>query len=228
MNIAILDAGKPPARLIERFGTYADMFVRLLGRDAVAATYDVTRRQFPEQPSAHDAYLITGSPAGVHEPLPWIGPLKGFLRAARGQAKLVGICFGHQIMAEAFGGRVQRSDKGWGVGLQRYRILEREPWMDDVEEVALPVSHQDQVVEQPPHTTLIAANSFCEIGGLAYRDQPAMSFQFHPEFEPEFAAALIELMRDRLAAPDEAIASLQAPNDRERLARWIRSFVQDG
>src|SRR5690606_36114729 len=163
---------------------------------------------------------------GVYDDLPWIGPLKRFLGSAKGRAKLVGICFGHQIMAEAFGGRAVKSGRGWGVGLQDHRILVREPWMDGADHVAVPVSHQDQVVEQPPATRLIAGNAFCPIGGLAYEDQPAISFQFHPEFDPAFAAALIDLVADRLDDPAAARASLERPNDCARVGGWIRSFVE--
>ena len=225
MKIAILETGFPPGQLAERFGRYPDMFRRLLGDNYVDRSYDITRQDFPARPEEHAAYLVTGSPAGVYDDLPWIGPLKRFLAEAKGKAKLIGVCFGHQIMAETFGGRVTKSDKGWGVGLQEYRLFEHASWMDRAERIAVPVSHQDQVVEQPPSSSILGGSDFCDIGFLAYEDQPAISFQFHPEFEPDYAAALIELRRDRLGNADEAIASLQQPNDRERVADWIRRFV---
>ena len=75
--------------------------------------------------------MITGSAAGVYDPLPWIAPLKDFLVSAKGRAKLVGVCFGHQVMAEAFGGKVIKSPKGWGLGLHAYEVVRREGWMDE-------------------------------------------------------------------------------------------------
>jgi GMP synthase-like glutamine amidotransferase len=225
MKIAVLEAGFPPGPLAEAFGRYPGMFRRLLGDDYVGASYDVTRQEFPADPDDHEAYLVTGSPAGVYDDLPWIDPLKTFLAAAKGKAKLIGVCFGHQIMAETFGGRVEKSGKGWGVGLQEYQVFERASWMDEAEWVAVPVSHQDQVVERPPSCTVLAGSDFCDMGVLAYQDQPAISFQFHPEFETDYAAALIEFRRERLANADAAIASLQQPNDRQRVAEWIRRFV---
>jgi GMP synthase-like glutamine amidotransferase len=224
-SLAILETGKPPAALIPRFGTYPAMFADLLGPAFAAVTYDVEAGALPERPDAHNAYLITGSPAGVYDPIPWIEPLKDFLRAARGKAKLVGICFGHQIMAEAFGGRAEKSDRGWGVGLHDYRLCHHEPWMDDVAALSVPVSHQDQVVVQPPETTVLAASVFTPFAMLAWRDQPAVSMQFHPEFDPAYAKALIEARRDRLPAPDAALASLDQPNDRARVGEWIRRFL---
>lgn len=226
MKAAILETGAPPDPLDQRFGRYPAMFRDLLGTAFAGPTYDVTEGEFPSLPEDHDAYILTGSPAGVYEDLPWIEPLKDFLRRAKGRAKLVGVCFGHQVMAEAFGGRVEKSSNGWGIGLQRYRILDRAPWMDDVETISVPASHQDQVVLQPPNSSLLAGSGFCDLAMLAYEDQPAISMQFHPEFAPAFAAALIESRRDRLVGADAAIASLQAPDDRQRVGRWIRRFLE--
>ena len=181
----------------------------------------------PTDPAAHDGYLLTGSPAGVYEDLPWLAPLSDFIRAAKGQ-KLVGICFGHQIMAKALGGHVEKSGKGWGAGLHTYSITANEPWMDGVAAVSVPASHQDQVVIQPRNSDVIAASAFTPYAGLVWRDRPAISFQFHPEFSPAFAKALIEQRYDRVPDPDAAIASLDAPNDNQRVGEWIRRFLDDG
>lgn len=226
MKIGILETGAPPPALQPRFGRYPAMFRTLLGDGHVFSTYDVEKGELPAQPEEQDAYIVTGSPAGVYDDLPWIEPLKDFLRAAKGKAKLVGICFGHQIMAEAFGGRVAKSDKGWGIGLHRYEVLERAPWMDEAPAIAIPVSHQDQVIDVPPSSRTLAGSDFNRFGVIAYDDQPAISFQCHPEFEPQFAAALIEARRARLPEPDAAIATLAEPNDRARVADWIRRFLE--
>ena len=225
MDVAILETGKPPAGLAERFGTYPQMFAELLGPGFGCATYDVQAGELPERPDAHAAYLVTGSAAGVYDGLPWIQPLKAFLREAKGKAKLVGVCFGHQVMAEAFGGRVEKSERGWGVGLQRYEVIEHAPFMGPEQGVCVPVSHQDQIVHQPPASRILAASGFSPFGVLLYEDQPALSMQFHPEFSREYAVALIETRRERLPDPDAAIASLAGPNDRERVAQWIRNFL---
>ncbi|MFN3943822.1 MAG: glutamine amidotransferase-related protein [Allosphingosinicella sp.] len=223
MKLAILETGHPPDELIPTFGRYPDMFRRLLGTDA--PSYDVTAGQYPSAVSDHDAYLVTGSPAGVYDPLPWIAPLKDFLRAAHGRTRLVGVCFGHQVMAEALGGRVEKSAKGWGVGLTEYPLVGRAAWMDGGGRVAIPASHQDQVTVQPPGTDVVAATDFTPFAALAWRDGSAISFQFHPEFDPAFARALIETRRDRLPDPDGAIASLRRPNDNARVGGWMRSFL---
>ena len=225
MDIAILRTGAPPPDLAPRFGPYEDMFARLLGPGFGVRAYDVAAGALPSA-DAHPAFLITGSAAGVYEPLPWIAPLLGFLREAKGRAKLVGICFGHQAMAEALGGRVEKSERGWAVGLQDYTLQARRPWMgeDPPPRVAVPVSHQDRVTIAPPGAEVLAHSDFSPFGMLAWGED-ALSMQFHPEFEPDYARALIETRRARLPDPDAAIASLERADDRALVAKWIRAFL---
>jgi GMP synthase-like glutamine amidotransferase len=223
MSLAILEAGAPPPDLLAAYGHYPAMFEQLLGVEAT--TYEVRAGELPPEVGAHSAYLITGSSAGVYDDLPWIPPLMDFLRAAKGKARLVGICFGHQIMAEAFGGHVENSAKGWGVGLHSYSIVRHEAWMDDVPSVAAPASHQDQVVQPPPEADLIAASAFTPYAGFSWRDGMAISFQFHPEIEPAFARALYDSRRGRIPGVDAAIASLDASNDNARVGQWINRFL---
>jgi len=225
MKLAILETGHPPGDLADHFGDYPTMFGRMLGDGFDIDTFDVAAGELPTYPSAYDAYLITGSPAGVYDPLPWIEPLANFIRSAE-TSKMVGICFGHQIMAEALGGRVEKSEKGWGAGLHRYSVVRREPWLDGEREVAVPASHQDQVVVQPPNTEIVASSAFTPYAALAWTDRPAVSFQFHPEFTRAFAKALIEQRYDIVPDPDGAIASLEAPNDSGQVAEWIRRFLK--
>ena len=223
MKVAILETGRPPGDLADQFGDYPAMFARLLGDGFEIEAFDVAAGELPHH-GEHDAYLITGSPAGVYDPLPWIDPLQRFIRSAK-DSKMVGICFGHQVMAEARGGHVEKSDKGWGAGLHRYTVVRSEPWIDTAGTIAAPASHQDQVVVQPPNTDVVAASDFTPLAALAWTDRPAISFQFHPEFSPAFAKALIEQRYDVVPDPDAAIASLDAPNDNDRVAQWIRNFL---
>jgi GMP synthase-like glutamine amidotransferase len=133
-------------------------------------------------------------------------------------------------MAEAFGGQVIKSPKGWGLGLHRYEIRERRSWMDAATTIAAAASHQDQVVVPPPNTTVVARSEFTPYGMLAYDDQPAISIQLHPEFDPAYAKALVEGRRGVRYGVDEAdraLASYDAPDDRDRLSRWIRSFLTE-
>ncbi len=224
MRIGILECGAPPEALRARFGGYGSMVQRLLGSSRDTTIFDVPGGALSTGMPECDSFVLTGSAAGVYDDLPWIPELIGFLRQVRGRARLVGICFGHQAMAEAFGGAVVKSPKGWGIGLQRYDVQDRAHWMDGAEPVHVPASHQDQVVVSPPGARVTAASAFTPYAGLDYGD--AISFQFHPEFEAEFAAALIEARRDRYSAlADAALASYDGPDDRARVSRWIDCFL---
>jgi GMP synthase-like glutamine amidotransferase len=141
----------------------------------------------------------------------------------------VGICFGHQIMAEAFGGQVIKSPKGWGVGLHRYDLADRRGWMDEARTISVPASHQDQVVALPPGAQVLAGNDFCPFGMLDYGPDRAISLQLHPEFEPAYAKALIENRRGTRYTDEEAdrgVLSYEQPDDRRRVGGWIARFLQ--
>lgn len=230
MRIGILETGAPPGDLAQRFGRYDAMMARLLGNGFATTAFDVENGRLPGDPAAFDGFVVTGSAAGVYDDLPWIAPLQDFLRQAKSRTRLVGICFGHQVMAEAFGGRVVKSNKGWGVGLHDYEVHDQAPWMDDAAPFSIPASHQDQVVEAPPATRVVARSEFVPFAALAYEDQPAISFQGHPEFTPDFARTLLRMRRDRLdpALYDQAVASLDRPNDNGRVAGWIQAFFRGG
>ena len=228
MTIGILETGRPPVALRAQWGTYDDMVRAMLGRDRTYRSYDVQAGALPADPAECSAYVITGSPAGVYDDLPWIPPLLDFLRKARGRAKLVGICFGHQAMAKAFGGEVVKSPKGWGLGMHRYEIVEPPPGMEEPLAFAIPAFHQDQVVTLPPGARVLAASEFTPFASIGY-DDDTVSVQGHPEFSPAFSAALIEAKRDvygPLAAP--ALLSLLQPEDGGRAANWLRHFIDGG
>lgn len=229
MKLGILETGAPPEEIRERYGSYPSMFQRLFGESAYDyAVFDVAAGEMPATTDACAAYVVTGSSAGVYDPLLWIEPLKGFLREAKGRTPLVGVCFGHQIMADAFGGKVIKSPKGWGVGLHRYRIAEGRPWMDAAEPIAVPASHQDQVVEAPPGASVIGGSEFTPFGMLDYGADRAVSIQLHPEFEPAYAKALIENRRGTRLTEDEAdkaVMSYEQPDDRLRVGAWLQRFM---
>ena len=227
-SIGILQTGAVPHHLVEEHGPYDGMMRRMLGDHYSYRTYDIALGELPARPEDHAAYVITGSPAGVYDPLPWIEPLKAFIRTAQGKAKLVGICFGHHIMAEALGGRVEKSVKGWGLGLHRYDLKAPAPWMDDGGPVSVAASHQDQVAVAPDGATVLAASAFTPFAILSYAGGDAISFQFHPEFDQAFAEALVDLKRSSFADPNDAErtrATLQGQSDAPRVAAWIRRFI---
>lgn len=230
MDLGILETGAPPADLKTRFGSYGDMFRQLLGPAYRYSYYDVRAGRLPEAADRHDAYLITGSASGVYDGDPWIDSLKTFIQALSGRTPLVGICFGHQIMAEAYGGRVTKSPKGWGAGLHSYDIKRRAAWMNSDPEtrLSIPVSHQDQIIELPQDANVLAASEFTPYAVLEYPQRRSISFQGHPEFSPEYATALIDLRRGtryQQEFADAAVDSLKQPNDAKRVAGWVRNFL---
>jgi len=229
MRIGILETGTPPPDLKDQFGGYDAMSGRLLGEAFTYRAYKVREGDMPASADECDGWLITGSAAGVYDPDPWIGALKTFITALAGRAPMVGICFGHQLMAEAFGGQVVKSPKGWGIGLHRYDIAKPASFMDSVAPITLPVSHQDQVVAIGPGAETLGGNDFTPFGIIAYPDRGAISIQAHPEFDPAYARALIVARRgkryDELLA-DTALASLTEPNDRARVGGWLQRFFK--
>jgi GMP synthase-like glutamine amidotransferase len=231
-SLGILETGAPPGDLKARFGSYGDMFRQLLGSEYRYGYYDVRNGQLPAE-GEHDVYLITGSASGVYDGDPWIEPLKSFIQGISGRTPLVGICFGHQVMAEAYGGKVTKSPKGWGAGLHSYEITRRADWMktDDVPLLSIPVSHQDQIVDLPKDATILASSPFTPYAVLEYPKRRAISFQGHPEFSPEYATALIDLRRGTRYQQDFADAAsetLKKPNDTRRVAGWLRNFISEG
>jgi len=234
MRIGILETGDVPDELRRRHGDYPAMFERLLRSadpNLMFTAYHVIDGELPESVDECDTWLVTGSRHGVYDPLPWIEPLKRFLRAAyEAKVPIVGICFGHQLLAEALGGHARKSDKGWGLGVRRYRIYRRPAWMTGVDdELALNALHQDQVVELPEDAEVLAGSDFCPYAVLVYRGN-AMSIQPHPEFMTEYLHDMIEHRR-KTSLPDgdadAGLATLGAPVHSREVARWIVDFFKE-
>ena len=230
MKIGILQTGQAPETIRGALGDYPDLFQHLLdGHGLGFRNYHVEAMEFPASIHDADGWLITGSRHGAYEDHAFIPPREAFIRDAYAAAvPMVGICFGHQIMAQAFGGKVVKSPKGWGLGLQRYRVQHGRDWMDSAEPIAVPGSHQDQVVEAPPGATILAGSSFCTYGMLDYGER-AISIQLHPEFEPDYAKALIETRRGTRLTDEEAdraVMSYEQPDDRARVGGWLQRFIE--
>ncbi len=239
VDIAILATDEVRAEYVDAHGDYPDMFRALLEQAAsnrpvpVAlqlSTYDARRSEFPE-PDAHPAYLITGSRVSVYDDEAWIGILAEFLEEVlRVGGKVIGICFGHQLIAHFFGGRTEPAEQGWGVGVQENRTVAREPWMGDGDDrLNLLASHKDQVSRMPDGAKLIATSDFCPVGGFVMGDQ-VLTLQGHPEFQKGYSRDLMVMRREMLGEEvfELGVASLANETDDEKVGHWIIDFVASG
>ncbi|MEN9434438.1 MAG: hypothetical protein RLZZ422_2027 [Pseudomonadota bacterium] len=235
MLIGILETGIAPNELSPTHGTYSTMFQQLLGgvtSDWTFKVYKVLDLDLPQSPQECEGWLITGSRHGVYDNLPWIEPLKAFIREIHAAKQpLIGICFGHQIIAEALGGKVVKSPKGWGLGLHEYEVKSAIPHLPETEAVGqlkIHAMHQDQVVQLPPDAKVLASSEFCEYAGLVYGDH-IFTLQGHPEFSQEFEEALIRLRTGAVFPKEkasEAIETMTVDPDTKVLAQWMASFFQ--
>ena len=234
LTVGVLQTGSVAPPLAERHGEYVDMFRRLLGAadpGLSIALWDVEEKgEIPASPTEADGWLVTGSRHGVYDDLPWIEPLKAFLRDVHDAGvPLAGVCFGHQIMAEALGGSVVKSDRGWGCGVHEYTLTGTAPWMADTPEtLAIHAMHQDQVVAPPPGSRVIAESPFCPFAALAY-GQTGFSIQPHPEFDADFERALIEMRRGNGVpedVADDGLATIGQPVDSSLVGTWLARFFR--
>lgn len=230
-RIGILETGSLEPELTARHGTMADWFTRYLGagvQTAEFAAYECFDGTMPATPDECDAWLITGSALSVYDDDPWIAELIAFTRRAADARPVIGICFGHQVVAEAFGGRVEKSARGWGIGVHEYDIAERRPWMTSAAaSLALLASHQDQVVEAPPGAEILATSPFCPIAMMQIGNT-VMSIQTHPEMTQAFAGERYRSRRETIGGEtvDRALASLERPTDEAVFRDWLFAFIE--
>jgi GMP synthase-like glutamine amidotransferase len=232
LQLCILETDDLHPDLMDPFIGYGQMFSDLFsdqGIEVQCSVFNVLHGQYPAPGSQYQAYVVTGSKADAFADDPWILRLRAFL-LDRYQAgdKLLGICFGHQLLAHTLGGQVGRSDKGWGIGVQQYQLQQQHDWMQPaLTQLQLQASHQDQVHVLPENAQCLASSAFCNNAAFVIGQQ-VLCFQGHPEFAEGYAQALLDLRRRALGEEPyrRAAASLSQTAHHGRIVgRWLLNFV---
>ena len=199
MKAGILLCDHTRKHLQPRFGDYPDIFVDLLASFHIdSVVYDLTQNIFPSSTEEADFFIITGSKKSCYEDIDWIHRLCNFIREGRANnTKIIGICFGHQVIAQSLGGVVEKSSKGWGIGIHTYQLLENHEYFDYQSHINTLVSHKDQVIEAPSGTQIIATSDFCPYAALGY-DNNIISIQGHPELEVDYIKTILDIRREEI------------------------------
>jgi GMP synthase-like glutamine amidotransferase len=233
MKIGLLECDHVLERFRQIAGDYCDMFDELFKRlapDFTLRPFDVSKGDFPLSLDACDAYLVTGSRFSAYDDVDWIHTLKNFARQIyEANTPFIGICFGHQIMAEALGGKVARAEAGWGVGVRNIEVIKPEAWMrPEKSNCKLQYMHQDQVEQLPENAVVIGRSDHCPVAMFRAGDS-MLGIQAHPEFPKAYSEALLidrvaRVGEERVAA---ARASLQEDTDEPVVTRWIVEFLRE-
>jgi GMP synthase-like glutamine amidotransferase len=231
IHLGIIQCDHVRETLSPQHGQFPEMFMRLLLKTDPTlkfTLYDAEQSHLPIHIDACDAYLITGSRHSVNDDLPWIGVLEELVvKLHAGDKKVIGICFGHQLVAKALGGKVCKSATGWSVGMSQNQVIQEQPWMiPSCDQVNMLVSHQDQVLALPPKANILASNNTCPI--FIMQIGQSLTIQGHPEFSKAYSQALMEHRKDVLGKQkfEQGLQSLALDNDDALISQWVVNFLR--
>ena len=226
-RIGLLLVGHIDAGSLHVGGDYPELYQELLGDKGIEiTTYRCDEGHMPDSLSEQDGWMCSPSRLSVYDDHAWLRDVESLLREmVTKEVPYVGICFGHQLMAQALGATVRKADYGWGIGAKTYEIVAPQPWMDSTDDIVLAASHQDQVQELPADARLLARADYCPIGGMVIGER-AWTLQVHPEFSPALADSLLAT-RLALFGEEKAEAArrtLSSGLQQQRIAGWISTF----
>lgn len=230
MHIAFLDANTDRSAFAARHPGEAEKFRTLLAPVAPGwrfGDFRVTEGAFPDDLTGFDGVMISGSPASVNDPAPWVDRLMDTIRGAvAGGVPVFGACFGHQAVARALGGAVGRNPQGWVLGRAETVNHAPAPWMAGAPaRMALHAAHKEQVTVLPRGARPLAGTELVPNGHVAL-GRTVFTTQYHPELSHDFMVELVEEMAPGLEpqVAASARASLQGPVDDRIMAGWIAAF----
>jgi len=207
---------------------YSDLYAHLFRHEDVEfVDVHVHRGDAPASLDDCDGWIAGGSRYSVYDDLPWIATAEEIVRdAADRERPLVGICFGHQLIAQALGGRTTKAEVGWGVGVRSYDTIAASPWSADGTPTSLLACHQDQVVALPPDGEAWSTSDYCPVAGMTVGER-IWTMQGHPEFTPRVCEVIYESRRTRIggAETDRALRTLADPLSNDEIAASIVGFV---
>jgi GMP synthase-like glutamine amidotransferase len=231
MKIAFLHAGFPPENIKPQHGDYLTMFQNsflMCNRAIELIDFQVQKGELPNLADGFDGYICCGSANSVYDKEPWIVPLLNFVKnLSKKDGPMVGICFGHQLIALALGGKVEKAKTGWGLGNKPGDVLQNIEWMTPpLDRINLLYSHQDQVVQLPKNSQLLITTDHCPNAAFTIENR-FLAIQGHPEFEPPYLDALMESRRQRIGAKlvGQARDSLTLKHNNREVIEWIDNFL---
>ncbi|CAM1503293.1 Fc.00g080690.m01.CDS01 [Cosmosporella sp. VM-42] len=243
LRLAILEADTPQPNTRDKFGGYTGVFTALLTSAAGSAAalaeqvtitgYDVVNdlNSYPALADI-DAILITGSRHTAFESDPWIVKLVEFTKAAiEGGVRVVGVCFGHQIVGRAMGAALGKSDRGWEVAVTEVDLTEKGKEIFGLDKMHIHQMHRDIVFDFPPNSIPLGSNQICEVQGM-YVPGKYITVQGHPEFTEEIISEILFNRHKVGIFSDEvyegAMKRAPIPHDGVKIAQAFLKFIREG
>lgn len=224
-RIGIVKPGSTFAEMILRFGDYDAWFARALGSEVACRVHEAQEGELPD-PDEADGWIVTGARGSVARPEPGTERLLDWIReVARRDSPLLGVCYGHQAICAALGGRVERHPGGWEIGTTEVELTaagrEDPLFAGFPERFSVQTTHEDYVAHLPPDATLLAVNPHTEVQAIALGPR-VRGVQFHPEVTEEIARDFVVRRRHLLEREPEVETT---PHAARILTNFVAAFV---